>query len=51
MVARTIESSVKTGFLIAQQHFFDNSKSRFTANSELSACGESNIRICGRSAP
>ena len=24
-----------TGFLVAQQHFFDNSKSRFTANSKL----------------
>jgi hypothetical protein len=29
------EISEKTGFLVAQQHFFDNSASRFTAKKRL----------------
>jgi hypothetical protein len=33
------EISEKTGFLVAQQHFLDNSASRFTANSKL-ACAQ-----------
>jgi hypothetical protein len=34
-----VEISEKIGFLVAQQHFFDNSVSRFTANSKL-ACAQ-----------